>query len=99
MEAKRAIEIFQLHVRQRTDLDNPGIINEDVDLAEVLEGLLNGRLHLGGLEQVALDSEHFSSESIQIGFGAFEFFGIAGKQRDFAATRANLASDLQAETA
>src|SRR5207302_9995338 len=59
MQPHRAVEIFQLHVRQGTDLDNPGIINEDVDLAEVLEGLLNGRLHLGGLEQVALDCKHF----------------------------------------
>ena len=40
---------------ERSDFDDAGVINEDVDLAEMLEGLLDGGLNLRRLKEIALD--------------------------------------------
>ena len=77
MKAHRAIEIFELHMRKRTDFDGAGIVDQDVDLTETLNRLLDGGLNLRGLEQIALNRKDFGSGAIQLRFRAGEFFGIA----------------------
>src|SRR5438067_8540339 len=99
MDAHCAIEIFELQMLKRTDFDNAGVVDKDVDLAETLKCLLNGGLNLSGLEQVALDRQDFRAEVVEIGFSAGEFVRIACEERDFATASANAARDLQTETA
>ena len=99
MKAHRAIEIFELHMRKRTDFDGAGIVDQDVELTETLNRLLDGGLNLRGLEQIALNREDFGSEAIQLRFRAGEFFGIARDESDLSSARANLARDLQTKTA
>ena len=99
MEAHGAIEILDLHVLERTDFDGAGVVNQDVDLAEAIDDLLNSGLNLRGIEQIALDCEHLSAASSEIGFGPGEFSGIAGKNRNAPALFANLARYFQAESA
>src|SRR2546421_387237 len=84
MKAHRAIEILELHVRKRSDFDDAGIVNQDVDLTETLNRLLDGGLNLRGLEQIALNRKDFGSGAIQLRFRAGEFFGIARDESDFA---------------
>src|ERR1700730_4383680 len=52
MQTHGAIKILDLHVIERTDLDNPGVIYQDVDLAEAVDALLDGRVYLSGIEQI-----------------------------------------------
>ena len=99
MQSHRAIEILELHVSEWTDLDNAGVVDEDVDPAESLQRLLNGRLHLGRFKQIAGDGQDFGAEAVQIGFRVRKFICVSRKEHNFSAALANLSSDLQAEAA
>src|SRR5437763_1354076 len=87
MQPHRAIEILQLHMLNRTDFDNAGVVNYDVDLAEALQRLLDSRLDLRGLEQIGLQRQNLSSESVQVSLGMGEFFRVPRNESDFAAAR------------
>ncbi len=80
MNAHRAIEIFELHVVDRTDFDDSGVIDQDVDSAETLEGLLDRSLNLRGVGQIALNGKDLGSEAIQVTFCAVELFFVAREQ-------------------
>jgi hypothetical protein len=99
MQAHGAIEIFELHMRKRTDLDGAGVVNQNVDLTKVLKHLLNCGLNLRGLEQVARDCQNVCSQTIQLRFGAGELFGIARDKSDLSSARANLARNCQPKAA
>src|SRR5205085_15717 len=70
-----------------------------VDLAEALQCLLHSGLDLRGLEQIGLQRQNLSSESVQVGLGIGEFFRVPRNESDFAAARTNLARDFQTEAA
>jgi hypothetical protein len=81
------------------NFDHASVVDQDVDLAEALQCLLDSGLDLRGLEQIALKGKDFSSEAIQVSFGARELFGIACNQSDLSSARANLPGDFQAKAA
>src|SRR5436853_4930941 len=83
MQAHGAVEIFELHMLDWADLDNAGVVYQDVDFAEALERLLNCGLDLRGLEQIALNRQDLGIEAIEISLGAREFFGIPRNESDF----------------
>jgi hypothetical protein len=82
-----------------TDLDNSGVVYQDVDFPEALERLLNCGLDLRGLEQIAWNRQDFSGEAIQLSLGAREFFGIPRYESDLSSASTNLACDFQPKTA
>src|SRR5437588_10716178 len=99
MQAHGAIEIFELHMRKRTDLDGAGVVNQKVDLTKVLKHLLNCGLNLRGLEQVARNCQNVCGQTIQLRFGARELFGIARDKSDLSSSCADLALNSQSERA
>src|SRR3989442_12154251 len=99
MQAHGAIEIFELHMRKRTDLDGAGVVNQNVDLTKVLKHLLNCGLNLRVLEQVARDCQNVCSQTIQLRFCAGELFDIARVTIDLPSSRANLARNCQPKAA
>jgi hypothetical protein len=99
MQAHGAIEILELHMLDWADFDNAGVVDQDVDLAEALKRLLDSGLDLRGLEQIALNREDFSRETIQVRFRSRELFSIARKESDFSSARTNLTRDFQPEPA
>jgi hypothetical protein len=86
-------------VRDGADFDDAGVINEDVDLAEMLERFLDGGLNLRRLEQVALKGQDVGFEASEIVFRALELCVIASEKGDFSTARANFLRDLQTKTA
>jgi hypothetical protein len=99
MKTHRAIEIFELHVSERTDLNDSSVIDEDVDPAKMLEGLLDRRLNLRRFEQIARDGQHLGAKASQIILRASELIGVARKKGDFCAAAAELARDFQSKSA
>src|SRR5437660_11241322 len=99
MQAHRPIKVFELHVGEGTDFNDPGVVDQDVDPAVALQRLLNGGLHLGGLEQIAGNGQDFSAEVDQLGFRARELVFVTGEKNNFSAASANFPGNLQAETA
>src|SRR5262249_33764380 len=99
VETQRLVEIFELHVSERTNLDGAGVIDQDVDPAEALQCLLNGGLNLSRLEQVARKGQYVGSEAVELGFGTCKLFGVAGDERHFPTAGANLARNFQPEPA
>src|SRR5438093_3567847 len=99
METHRTIEILELHMGDRPDFDDAGVVNKDVDFAEILQRLLDCRLNLRRLEQIALDRQNISRETVQLGFRARELLRVTRDESDFSTACANLACDFQAETA
>jgi hypothetical protein len=81
------------------DLNNAGVVYQDVDFAEALERLLNCGLDLRGLEQIAWNRQDFSSKAIQLSLGPREFFGIPRYESDLSSARTNLACNFQPKAA
>ena len=70
MQLHCPLEIFAHHVLKRTDLDDAGIVNQDVDRAVTVDCFLNGGLDLRAIEQIARDRQYFAAATREIGFGA-----------------------------
>jgi hypothetical protein len=75
---------------ERADLDNAGVVDQDVNLAEAINDFPDSRLNLSGIQQIALDGQHGATAPGEISFCAREFRGIPCKQRDLTACGANL---------
>jgi len=84
---------------ERTDFDDPGVVNQDVDLSEALKGLLDSGLNLGAVEQIALNRKHLAAAGSEFGFRVRKLFRIARENRNATALFAALARNLQAESA
>jgi hypothetical protein len=46
---------------KRTDFDNAGVVDQDVDLAKAIDYLPNSRLNLSRIEQIALNRQGFAT--------------------------------------
>src|SRR5260370_24072023 len=90
MQSHGALEILMRHMLKRTDFDNAGVVDQDVDLAKAIDDLPNSRLNLPGIQQVALHGQHRTATPGKISFCAPEFIGVARNQRDLSARSANL---------
>jgi hypothetical protein len=97
MQAHGAIEILELHMLDWTDFNDAGVVNQDVDLAEAIDGLTDGRLNLPGIEQITLNGNHPTATSRQISFCADQFLIVPRKERHFAASSTNLSRQHQTE--
>jgi hypothetical protein len=99
MQLHISLEIFALHVLERSDIDDAGIVNQDVDFTKAFESLFYRGLNLGAIEQVALDREDIAAAGSKLAFGAREFAGVTGQDRNASALLANLARNHQAKAA
>jgi hypothetical protein len=82
-----------------TDLDNAGVVDQDVNLAEAINDFPDSRLNLSGIQQIALDGQHGASVPGEISFCAREFRHIPCEQRDLTACGANLPRKHEPESA
>jgi hypothetical protein len=92
MQSHGALEIFPRHVLERADLDDAGVVNQDIDLAEAIDDLPNSRPNLLGIKQVALNPESIRGAAApgEVSFCAAEFLSIARNECDLSACRADL---------
>src|SRR5919108_3747816 len=75
---------------KRPNLDDAGIVDQDVDLAESVDDAPHSRPNLLSIEQIAFNRQHDSVVRGQIGFGTGEFLRVARNEGDVAASRANV---------
>jgi hypothetical protein len=99
MQLHALLEIFALHVFERPDFDDARVIDQNVDLAKALESLLDSRLNLRAIEQVAGGREHVTAAGRELGFGTREFVRVTGQNGNASALFANLARNRQAKSA
>jgi hypothetical protein len=92
MQSHCAIEIFPGHVLERADFDDPGAVDQDIDLAEAMDDLPNSRPNLLCIKQIALNPESIrrTAPPGKVRFGAPELLNIARNERDLSACGANL---------
>src|SRR5437773_9996742 len=76
MQSHRAVIIFASHVIERTDFDDAGVVDQDVNPVEMIDDFPDSGLNLIAIEQIAFDAENFSAARSEISFCAPEFFWI-----------------------
>jgi hypothetical protein len=76
MQSHRAVVIFAAHVIERTDFDDAGVVDQDVNPVEMIDDFTDSSLNLIAIEQIAFDGESFSAARSEISFRAREFFWI-----------------------
>ncbi len=98
MQIHRALEILALHVLERADLNNAGVVDHDVEAAEMLDDLL---------DRAPICSRSSKSHEIvrtsppcrhELVARPRQLVGIASEQRDPRALRAKLAREDQAKS-
>jgi hypothetical protein len=70
-------------VIERTDFDDAGVVNQDVNPIEIIDDCTDSSLDLIAIEQIAFDGENFSPARSEFGFRACEFFWITREQSNF----------------
>src|SRR5262245_53107369 len=98
MQSHRAVVIVTGHVIERTDFDDAGVVDQDVDPVETIDDLSNSGLNLTRIEQIALDNENFPSCRSEVGFGAVEYAGIPSKKLNGSALVANVSRQHEPES-
>jgi hypothetical protein len=99
MQLHRALKIFAAHVLKWTNFHDAGVIDQDVDPAEAINGSPDGRVNLSTIEQIAFDRENFTTASAEIGFCTHEFLTVARNQSHIAASLANMSCEHESESA
>jgi len=77
-------------VIERTDFDDAGVVDQDVNPVETIDDFPDSGLNLIAIEQIAFDRENFSAASREIGFRAREFFWITREESNVSALVANV---------
>jgi hypothetical protein len=77
-----------------SDFDDPGIVDQDVDPAEVLDGLADCRFNLCAIQQVTLNANCLAAALREVLVGLREFIWVASDERCFPAALANLSRDV-----
>jgi hypothetical protein len=77
-------------VIERTDFDDAGVVDQDVNSVEIIDDFPNSGLNLIAIEQIAFDGENFSATSSEIGLCAREFFWITREEGNVSALVANV---------
>ena len=90
MQSHRAVVIFAGHVIERTDFDDAGVVDQNVNPVEMIDDFPNSRLNLIAIEQIALDGQNFSAARSEISFCAREFFRITREESNVSALVANM---------
>jgi hypothetical protein len=101
MQSHGALEIFPRHVLERADLDNAGVVDQDIDLAEVIDDLPNSRSNLLCIKQVALNPESIRGAAApgKVRFCAPEFLSISRYERNLSICRADLSREHESKSA
>ncbi len=91
-------------VAEGADLDDAGVVDEDVEAAEGAEGLVDEAVALGGVGEVAGDEEDVVFVGDVAGVeefvaGEFEFVGVACGEGEFEAGAAEAVGEREAEAA
>src|SRR4051812_30747979 len=99
MDSERFLEVAWGHVLDRSDLDDPGVVDQYVDAAEALHDRVDqpGRFALCG--DVAGNRDRLDSARLEILAGPVEFAFVAGGDGNARPFAAKLSGDEQAETA
>jgi len=90
MQSHRAVVILAGHVIERTDFDDAGVVDQDVNPVEMIDDFPDSGLNLIAIEQIAFDRENFSAASSEIGVCARKFFWITREQSNVSALVANV---------
>ena len=98
MQSHRAVVIFTGHVIEWTDLDDAGVIDQDVDSVEMIDDFPNSGVNLIAIEQIALNGENLSATRSEVRFGADEFAGIAREQSNTPTLVANMSRQHESES-
>src|SRR5438067_11417111 len=69
MHTHRAFKILLLHVFNRADLNDSGIVEKNIDLAIASQNLGHGSLNLRTFKEIALDGEDRASQRRRLGVG------------------------------
>jgi hypothetical protein len=77
-------------VIERTNFDNAGVVDQDVNPVEMIDDFPDSGLNLIAIEQIAFDGENISAARSEIGLRAREFFWITREERNFSALVANV---------
>jgi hypothetical protein len=77
-------------VIERTDFDDAGVVDQNVNPAEMIDDPPDSSLNLIAIEQVAFDGENFSAACSEIGFRAGEFIRITREESNSSASVANM---------
>jgi len=83
---------------ERTDFDDAGVVNQNVNPAEMIDDFPDSSLNQIAIEQIAFDGENFSATRSDIGFGAREFFWVTREQRNLSALVANVSRQHQTKS-
>ena len=75
---------------ERTDFDDAGVVDQDVNPVEVIDDFPDCSLNLIVIEQIAFDGENFSAARSEISFRTREFFWITREQSNLSALVANV---------
>jgi len=84
---------------ERTDFDYAGVVDQDVNPAEMIDDSPDSSLNLIAIEQIAFYGENFSIARDEIGLRACEFLWITRKQSNVPALIANVSRQHEPESA
>jgi hypothetical protein len=83
---------------ERTDFDNAGVVDKDINPVEMIDGFTDSSPNLIAIEQIAFDDENFSAARSEIGFRAREFFWITREENNFPTLVANVSRQHEPES-
>ncbi len=55
MQSHGAVEILRPHMLKRTDFDNAGVVDQDIDLAKAIDYSPNSGANLFAIQQIAFN--------------------------------------------
>jgi hypothetical protein len=99
MQSHRALIIVAVHMIQRTDFDDAGVVDQDVNPVEMIDHFPDSSLNLIAIEQIALHSENFPVARSKIGFRPSEFLWVTRDESDLSALVANVSGQHKPESA
>ena len=97
MHTHRAFKILLLHVFNRADLNDSGVVEKNIDLAIACQNLGDGSLNLRTFKQIALDREDFAAAHNQLRFGALELIRVPRQKCHFPAFARDLSRQNKTE--
>src|SRR5215469_3686108 len=68
MQSHRTFIIVAGHMIERTDFDDAGVVDQDVNPVEMIDDIPDSSLNLIAIEQIAFNGQNFSTTRSDIGF-------------------------------
>jgi hypothetical protein len=99
MQLHGALEIFPRHMLERTYLDDAGVVDQDIDLAETVDYSPDRTLNFFPIKQITLSRLDCAAAPGELRFCPSEFLGLPCNERDLSARCANVACQNEAKPA